>query len=174
MKMSSKPTGLSQERRERAYREAVDYRTFIEEAQVNKQTLAYNYEAYKLEPQEIEFLTRLDEPVDVLALAHDWCGDVVANLPLLAKLEAETGKLKLRILPRDPDNTDIAALYLHADGKSHIPAYIFFNQAGEELGVFIERADEITALLGEWREQFWTHHPDWTAGASRSELWRMG
>jgi len=95
----------------------------------------------------------------VLVLAHDWCGDVVANLPLFGKIERETNKLRLHILLRDPDNQDIAAAYLHADGHNHIPTYVFFNQQGEELGVFIERPAEITTLMSGWVADFYTANP---------------
>jgi hypothetical protein len=37
---------------------------------------------------------------------------------------------------------------------------VFFNKQGEELGVFIERPEEITKLLGEWKESFWDEHPE--------------
>lgn len=152
---------ITTERRERAFREAVSVKQFIEQAEVNKQTLVSNFDAYQLSEQDLAFFTGLEEPIDVLVLAHDWCGDVVANLPLFGKIEQETGKLKVRVLNRDPDNTDIAAAYPHSDSRSHIPTYVFFNRAGEELGVFIERPDSITELLNEWKETFWNEHPEY-------------
>lgn len=33
----------------------------------------------------------LDRPLHVLVLAEDWCGDVIANLPVLGRLAAESG-----------------------------------------------------------------------------------
>lgn len=155
----SQASGLSQERRERAFKEAVAFDTFVEHAQVNKQTLADNYEAYELEDHQLDFLDERQEPIDVLVLAHDWCGDVVANLPLFGKIADRTDKLRLHVLNRDPDNADIADAYKHADGRNHIPTYVFFDQSGRELGVFIERPAEITALLGQWIDAFWTEHP---------------
>lgn len=156
----SQTSGLSTERREHAFREAVSFGTFLEQAQVNRNTLASNYEAYELEEGQLDFLNGRQEPVDVLVLAHDWCGDVVANLPLFGKIAEKTEKLRLHVLNRDPDNQDIAALYKHADGKSHIPTYVFFDGSGRELGTFIERPAEITAQLGQWIEAFWNEHPE--------------
>jgi hypothetical protein len=152
--------GITAERRARAFGEALTFQGFIDSMQVNQETFLANFAAYQLSAEDKAFFESLTEPVDVLVLAHDWCGDVVANLPLFGKIEQETGKLRLHILPRDPDNGDIAATYPHADGYNHIPTYIFFNQAGEELGVFIERPDEITAQMAEWRETFWQNHPE--------------
>ncbi|WP_187274044.1 thioredoxin family protein [Paenibacillus sp. N3.4] len=153
--------GITKERRERAFREGWTYQRFVDSAQVNVDLLRSNYDQYTLHAQDLAFLKEISEPIDVLVLAHDWCGDVVANLPLFAKIEHETKKLKLHILPRDPDNQDIAESYLHPDGRNHIPTYVFFNQAGEELGVFIERPDQITELNKAWKEEFWDQHPEW-------------
>ncbi|OPH59637.1 hypothetical protein BC351_19335 [Paenibacillus ferrarius] len=156
-----KVTGISKERRERAFGEALTYEQFIATAQVNVDRLQDNYDHYALSEQELAYFAGLAEPVHVLVLAHDWCGDVVANLPLFAKIEQVTGKLKLHILLRDPDNQDIAAAYLQEDGKNHIPTYVFFDEAGEELGVFIERPDVITARIRDWKDEFWEQHPQW-------------
>ncbi|NBD23640.1 thioredoxin family protein [Paenibacillus glycinis] len=151
---------ISQARREQAFHEAVDFETFLAQAQVNRDALQDNYEAYELSEQELAFFAELPEPVDVLALAHDWCGDVAANLPLFARIERDTGKLKLRVIPRDPGNRDIAESYPAKDGQSRIPTYVFFSQAGEELGHFIERPKDITVLLKVWQEQFWAAHAE--------------
>ncbi|MBA2939478.1 thioredoxin family protein [Paenibacillus sp. CGMCC 1.16610] len=151
---------ISQKRRERAFQEAFTYQQFIDNAKVNVERFQANFEQYTLSRQELAYFKSLPEPINVLVLAHDWCGDVVANLPLFAKIERETGKLKLHILLRDPDNQDIAAAYLHKDGRNHIPTYVFFN-GGEELGLFIERPDQITDLISIWKEEFWNLHSEW-------------
>ncbi|MEW9698361.1 thioredoxin family protein [Paenibacillus sp. SI8] len=162
---------ISQERRERAFQEALSYPQFVDHAEVNVDRLRANYENYHLNEQELAYFKGIAEPIDVLVLAHDWCGDVVANLPLFGKIEQQTGKLKLHILPRDPDNQDIAAAYQHSDGRNHIPTYVFFNKEGNELGVFIERPEQITTLNKGWVEEFWNVHPTWAGrGKPLSEL----
>lgn len=166
-----KAEGISIERRERAFQESLTYEQFVNSAKVNVERLQHNFEQYVLNEQELAYFAGRAEQVDVLVLAHDWCGDVVANLPLFGKIEQVTGKLKLHILLRDPDNQDIAAAYLHADGRNHIPTYVFFNQAGEELGFFSERPDAITHLNRQWVDEFWTLHPQWEGkGKALSEV----
>jgi thiol-disulfide isomerase/thioredoxin len=151
---------ISAERRERAFNEALTFAEFIDSMQVNQADFQANFASYSLSDAEKTFFTSLPERVEVLVLAHDWCGDVLATLPLFGRIEADTARLRLHIIPRDPDNLDIAAAYPHPlDGKNHIPTYIFFNQAGEELGVFIERGAEITALQAVWREAFFAANP---------------
>ncbi len=146
------------ERRERAFKEALTFGEFIAAMEVNRELFEANYVAYDLSETDKAFFASLEAPVEVLVLAHDWCGDVVANLPLFGKIERETGKLRLHILLRDPDNTDIAAAYPHPDGRNHIPTYVFFSQRGKELGVFIERPEAITALQSGWRQTFFENH----------------
>jgi len=158
--VSIQQTAISAERLQKAFAESVTFEQFVDRAQVNQEALRTNFEGYELNEEDRTYFSSLTAPVDVLVLAHDWCGDVVSNLPLFAKIEQETGKLKLHILNRDPDNQDIADLYPHPDGRSRIPTYVFFNSGGEELGVFIERPDQITALFSKWGEQFWDLHPE--------------
>jgi hypothetical protein len=153
---------LSEARCERAFSEALNFREFVDSMQVNRDIFEANFQAFGLDEAEQAFFKALPAPLEVLVLAHDWCGDVVSNLPLLAKIEATTDKLHLHILPRDPANTDIAELYLYSDGRNHIPTYIFFTHLGQkfsELGVFIERPATITTLIVEWRSTFEAANP---------------
>jgi len=159
--MQSRTNAISDDRRLRAYQEGITFRQFVDNAQVHQDLLRRNYEAYELTDQELSYFQSLAEPVDVLVLAHDWCGDVASNLPLMARIEQLTGKLKLHILIRDPDNRDIAEAYPAHDGKLRLPTYVFFNSAGQELGTFIERPEEITQMISSWRAQFWELHPEW-------------
>ncbi|MFC3746653.1 thioredoxin family protein [Paenibacillus sp. GCM10012306] len=158
--MSTQQTAISAERLQKAFAEALTFEQFVDQAEVNQERLQTNFEGFALNDEDRAYFASWAEPVNVLVLAHDWCGDVVSNLPLFAKIEQETGKLKLHILNRDPDNLDIAELYPHPDGKSHIPTYVFFNDKGEEQGIFIERPEQITALFPKWGEQFWDLNPE--------------
>jgi len=160
--MNTQANPITDARRQRAYEEGMSFQQFVARAEVNQDLLRNNYEAYEVNEEEISFIRSLPEPVDILVLAHDWCGDVASNLPLFAKLEQRSDeKLKLHILIRDPDNWDIANAYPAQDGKTRLPTYIFFNHKGEQLGTFIERPEELTQLIPGWREQFWQEHPEW-------------
>lgn len=173
--LHSRTNAISDERRLRAYQEGLSFRQFVDNAQVNQDLLRRNYEAYELTEQELAYFQSLAEPVDVLAIAHDWCGDVASNLPLVARIEQLTGKLKLHILIREPDNLDIAEAYPAQDGKLRLPTYIFFNSDGQELGTFIERPEEITQMIPAWRARFWELHPEWNwDGGTVSDIGEEG
>src|SRR6266851_9090454 len=70
----------------------------------NKEQVEQNEQDLQLKPEDVQAIRNLPSTLNVLALAEDWCGDVVANLPILGKLaEASTGKLNVRVLLRDQE-----------------------------------------------------------------------
>src|SRR6266852_2560384 len=70
----------------------------------NKEQVEQNEQDLQLKPEDLQAVRDLHQPLHVLALAEDWCGDVVANLPVVGKLAAESnGKLNLRVLLRDQE-----------------------------------------------------------------------
>src|SRR6266852_3878872 len=70
----------------------------------NREQVEQNEKDLQLKPEDVQAFRDLPQAVNVLALAEDWCGDVVANLPVLGKLAAESnGKLNVRVLLRDQE-----------------------------------------------------------------------
>src|SRR3982074_2215117 len=70
----------------------------------NKEQVEQNEKDLQLKPEDIQGIRSLPSQLNVLALAEDWCGDVVANLPVLGKLAQESnGKLNVRVLLRDQE-----------------------------------------------------------------------
>src|SRR5947209_14204325 len=52
-------------------------------------------------PLDLTVFEALPEPVRVLVLSEDWCGDCTDNRPILDRIGRDTGKLELRIVSRD-------------------------------------------------------------------------
>src|SRR5205823_11825557 len=68
----------------------------------NREQVEQNEKDLQLKPEDVQAFRDLPQRVNVVALAEDWCGDVVANLPILGRLEQESnGKLNVRIHLRD-------------------------------------------------------------------------
>ena len=88
----------------------------------------------------------MPQTVNVLALAEDWCGDVVANLPVLGRLEQEAGgKLNVRVLLRDQQPGEkVMDEHLNKGQYKSIPTLIFLDGDYKEVGVWIERPDSVT------------------------------
>src|SRR4051794_24668777 len=85
-----------------------------------------NERRLKLRPEDVEAFRRLPEPLNVLVIAEDWCGDVIANLPVLGRLAQESGKLNLRVFLRD-QNEDLMNQYLYQGKYKSIPTCVFFD-----------------------------------------------
>jgi Thioredoxin len=128
----------------------------------NLDQVEQNEKDLALKPGAVQALRGLSKPVNVMALAEDWCGDVVANLPVLGKLAAESGgKLNVRILLRDGEpGTQVMDQYLNKGQYKSIPTFIFLDGDFKELGVWIERPDSVTKLREEKRLAMYAAHPE--------------
>src|SRR5438132_12775375 len=117
----------------------------------NKEQVEQNEKDVQLKPEDLEAVRSLPRPINVLALAEDWCGDVVANLPVLGKLaQASNGKLNVRVLLRDQEpGSQIMDQHLNRGQFKSIPTLIFLDGNFRELGVWIERPDSVTRLREE-------------------------
>ena len=101
----------------------------------------------------------LPRPVKVLVLAEDWCGDVVANLPVLGRLARDSGKLDVRVFLRD-QNDDIMERYLNKGQFKSIPVFVFFDEDFRELGHWIERPASVTEIRAKRRREIFAAHPE--------------
>lgn len=78
-------------------------------------------------------LAGLARTVKVVAIAEDWCGDVIRWAPLMARIaRASGGKLRLRFIER-ADRPDVFARFLTNGGEA-IPKFVFLNEAFVECG----------------------------------------
>ena len=64
-------------------------------------------------------------PVYVVAIAEDWCGDVVRHVPVLEVIAAGADKLHVRYISRE-QWPDVFARFLTNGGEA-IPRFIFLN-----------------------------------------------
>ncbi len=150
---------LTEERRQQALAEAMTPAQFIESMTSYRERLEAGYAATTFTPEQLEKICALPEKLSVLALIEEDSGDTIFNLPILMKLADETGNLELHLLRRE-GNRDIAGQYLLRSGRNHLPTYIFYNQAGQEIGTFIERPGFVTMYMADWFGEFWQTYPD--------------
>lgn len=111
-----------------------------------------------LSAETVSFFKSLRAPLNVLVLAEDWCGDVIANLPVLGRLAAATGTLKVRVLYRD-ENPDLRDRWLNQGKYQSIPVFVFFDQEFRELGHWIERPASVTELRATKRRELFASDP---------------
>ena len=146
------------------------YDQFKDQMTRNRDRVDANEARVTIDPEDLAAFRGLPRPLHVLALAEDWCGDVIANLPVLGVLAKESGTLDLRVFLRD-QNKDLMQRYLNQGKYESIPVVVFFDDTFTELGVFTERPASVTERRTAQRQQIHAEHPEFGAyGAPADEL----
>lgn len=141
------------------FEQGMTYEQFRAQMTRNQERFDENERLAELDPADLAAFKNLPQPVNVLVLAEDWCGDVIDNLPILGKIAKESGKLNLRVFLRD-QNLDLMDQYLKDGQYRSIPVFAFFDQDFHELGRFIERPASVTERRAELRRQLSAQHPE--------------
>jgi selT/selW/selH-like putative selenoprotein len=113
----------------------------------------------QLSDADVAYFKALPQALNVLVIAEDWCGDVIANLPVLKRLADASSKLNMRIFLRD-QNPDIMDQYLNRGEFRSIPVFAFFDKNFNELGHWIERPQVMYGLVQEKRISHFASDPD--------------
>lgn len=141
------------------FAQGMTYDQFKESMTRNRERLEANEREVPIDQETIDTFKNLPEPLNVLVIAEDWCGDVIANLPILGQLAKKSGKLNLRVFLRD-QNLDLIDQYLKQGLYRSIPVFVFFDQNWHEVGRFIERPDSVTELRAQKRREIYAAHPE--------------
>jgi thiol-disulfide isomerase/thioredoxin len=123
----------------------------------NQDRFAAQESSYKPDPADVEALKKLPKPVNVLAIVEDWCGDVVAGVPIIERLAKESGKLNIRYAQRD--STPFIDRYLNKGQFKSIPVFVFLDENFNELGVYYERPEAATKLRADKRAEVFKNNP---------------
>jgi len=99
----------------------------------------------ELEPRDVGFLNALRQPVHVVAIAEDWCGDVVRHVPALQRLADAAPNLKIRFITRD-QYPDVFVRFLTNGGEA-LPKFIFLNDDFVECGNWGPMPQECRELI---------------------------
>ncbi len=86
----------------------------------------------ELAPHTVGYLKGLARTVHVVAIAEDWCGDVVRHVPVLRKLEEAADQLRVRFVTRS-QYPDVFVRFLTNGGEA-IPKFIFLSDQFVECG----------------------------------------
>lgn len=141
------------------FQQGMTYDEFKQRMTRNQERFAANEQGVRLDATDVAAFQQLAQPLHVLVLAEDWCGDVIDNLPVLGRLAQESGKLDLRIFLRD-QNLDLMDQYLKQGQFRSIPVFAFFDDQFHDLGHFTERPESVTARRAERRRALYDQHPE--------------
>lgn len=98
-----------------------------------------------LDPQVRGFLAALGRPVHVIAIAEDWCGDVVRHTPVLQRLADAAPNLQVRFISRE-QSPETFARFLTNGGEA-IPKFIFLSDQFVECGNWGPMPDACRELI---------------------------
>ena len=141
------------------FAQGLTYDQFKGQMTRNQTRFAENESRVQLSPADVATFKNLPQPLKVVAIAEDWCGEVIDNLPILGRLAQESGKLDLRVFLRD-QNLDLIDQYLNRGQFRSIPVFVFFDQGFNELGRFTERPERVTQRRDEKRKEIYAKNPD--------------
>ena len=144
------------------FEQGLTYEGFKAQMTRNRDRLEENERRVQLRPEDVAGFRDLPRPLHVVVLAEDWCGDVLANLPVLGRLAVESGKLDLRVFLRD-QNDDLMQRYLNQGMYKSIPVFAFFDEDFREIGHWIERPASVTELRAKRRREIFASNPEFGA-----------
>jgi len=112
----------------------LDYAAWLDAAESAEQREKLEDQRYALtlEPAVAGFLAALPRPVHVVAIAEDWCGDVVRHVPVLQRMAEASPQLQVRYISRQ-QWPDVFARFLTNGGEA-IPKFIFLSDRFVECG----------------------------------------
>ena len=123
----------------------------------NRERLEAAEQAVEIDPRDLAYFRSL-RSLHCLAIAEDWCGDVVANLPVVARLAQDVGPtFDLRCFSR-AEAPDLVTAYLNRGRFESLPVLAFFDADWREVGVVIERPVAVTERRDEDRRAIHAEH----------------
>ncbi len=116
------------------FESGLEYAAWLTSAEAPEQhdKLAAQHSALSLEPAVAGYLAALPRPVHVVAIAEDWCGDVVRHAPVLQHMAEAGPQLKVRYISRE-QHPDVFLRFLTNGGEA-IPKFIFLSDRFVECG----------------------------------------
>ncbi|GBD17100.1 hypothetical protein HRbin26_02014 [bacterium HR26] len=134
---------------------------YIGQMAQNRERFESNIARTKIMPGDWAAFGR--EPLHILVLTEDWCGDSTQFVPMVIKLAQQIPTVEVRILRRD-EHRDLADRYRRKDGYQAIPVFIVLDSEMQELGALIERPERATAEIMEEQKRFLAAHPELPGG----------
>ncbi|HET8570134.1 MAG TPA: thioredoxin family protein [Candidatus Limnocylindria bacterium] len=138
------------------YEQGMTYDQYLAQFTRDRATFEANARDANIDPAAIDAFRKAG-PLHVLVITEDWCGDALANVPLLARLAREAGNVDLRFFLRD-QNDDLTSQYMNGEFKS-IPVFVFFDKDFREIGHWIERPKSVTDRRAKERREIYASDP---------------
>lgn len=126
------------------YNEGMSWGPFLEASSKNVERMKSFYDAFDFDEDTLTFFNGRT-PLQVLAIAEDWCPDAALALGVLARICDEVPGMELSIVRRD-EHPELMAEYRTGD-KNRIPVVAFFDMTFRELGRWAGRCKGADAWI---------------------------
>lgn len=112
----------------------IDYAAWIAQREVpeNCDQMEALRKEVSIPPHTAAYLKGLARSVHVVAIAEDWCGDVVRHVPVLRAIEEQASNLAVRFITRE-QYPDVFVRFLTNGGEA-IPKFVFLSDKFVECG----------------------------------------
>ncbi len=116
------------------YSSAKTWEDWLEAAESDEKAtrMRERYESLEVPEECAKLIGQISSPVHVIAIAEDWCGDVVRHAPVMARISTSSPHIETRFISRS-DNPEVFARFLTNGGEA-IPKFIFLNETFVECG----------------------------------------
>ncbi|MBI2165878.1 MAG: thioredoxin family protein [Chloroflexi bacterium] len=167
---AKKPSVVTPQR----FAQGLTWAQYQEAMKVNKDRFLEEYNSLQVSKADAGALKGLVKgakgPINVLAIAEDWCPDVWRGLPVMVRI-AEAAGMELRIFPRD-QNLDIMSEFLYKGEFQSIPTFVFYTRDHKYIGHWIERPDLANREMARVEEEVKREMPGKTDQEIRAERGR--
>lgn len=155
------------------YASGVDYPTFLAAARARRDHWLRNSEGAVVPADALAAARALPGRFRLLVTAVDGCSDSVNTIPFLAKLVEQVPQLAMRVVSPDAGRA-VMESHRTPDGRAATPTVVVLDEAGNDVGCWVERPSLLQAKAIEMRaagtiEQFGREKQGWydaDAGAS--------
>jgi hypothetical protein len=115
-------------------RSGKDFDSWLERAEsdANHDEMVAALSKFSLEAEVAQRLASLKRPVHVVAIAEDWCGDVIRHVPALQAMAEASSQLHVYFVTRE-QYLDVFTRYLTNGGEA-IPKFVFLSDQYVECG----------------------------------------
>jgi Thioredoxin len=141
------------------FEQGLTYEGYKAQMTRNRDRIEATEASLELPAEDLAFFAQLPRPVHAVVLAEDWCGDVMNNLPVLAKLSQAGPNLHVRVFLRD-QNLDIMDQYLKDGQFRSIPVFAFHDEDLRDIGHWIERPAALSRQMGAAMEELFATAPE--------------
>jgi hypothetical protein len=103
---------------------------------------------------------RVHRELNVLAIVEGWCRDSKDGSAVLLRLAGGNPDVRVRFFARG-EHPDLMAAYRKDGQFDSIPVLVFFDADFSEIGRYVERPDEVTAVYERHRVELAEQNPEY-------------